>query len=75
MKGKKYHKRRLFLPVCGAALLLTGCGGGQRELAVIDRTPYEKLSYETVQVQGGAVSYTRRRGHEAVLELGWRLLL
>lgn len=53
MKGKKYHKRRLFLPVCGAALLLTGCGGGQRELAVIDRTPYEKLSYETVQVQRG----------------------
>lgn len=53
MRENKHHNRRRFLSVCAVSLLLTGCGGGSSELAVIDRTPYEKLSYETVQAQRG----------------------
>lgn len=37
----------------GACLLLTGCGSTRHEVITMNREPYEKLTYETAEVQKG----------------------
>lgn len=42
----------LWMGVLGV-LLLTGCGSSKQEVVTVNRTPYEKLSYETAEVKRG----------------------
>lgn len=51
-ESKKMSVGRLWV-AAGACLMLTGCGSGSREVITMTREPYEKLTYETAEVQKG----------------------
>lgn len=47
------RKGKGILCVCVGVLLLSGCGAAEQSVVTIERTPYEKLSYETTEVKRG----------------------
>lgn len=52
-------------------MLLTGCGNSKQEVVTINRTPYEKLSYETTEVKRGRLEpkitlKLREEGYEKI---------
>lgn len=53
MKRSKRAFTGRLCAAAGACLLLTGCGSAQHEVITMSRETYEKLTYETVEVQKG----------------------
>lgn len=51
MKNKKSCKGALLF--LGCAVCIGGCGGKSREVVVIEREPYQRISYETTEVLKG----------------------
>lgn len=52
-------------------MLLTGCGNSKQPVVTINRTPYEKLSYETTEVKRGSLEpkitlKLREEGYEKI---------
>lgn len=67
---KKVKKQ--LLAVCLCIPVLTGCGAKKQALVTINRAPYEKLAYETTEVQRGDLEpelklKLREEGYEKVL--------
>lgn len=50
---EKYRRRSIFFVGVCAFLVSTGCGRPERKVVTIEHPPYEKIAYETVQVQRG----------------------
>lgn len=50
---RKIRSIRAVMWLAGMGLLLGGCGSGGQQAAIIEQEPYEKITYQTAEVQRG----------------------